>query len=142
MGQDKIESSFGSVKEKKQRGKVIPDREESQLWLNLQSLSHSHGNRKENGSNLTLHYQGSHTGSVGETTLLKMQRRSWKAGSSMAWLCGWRGGDGHGIPTAEEPLLCGLHLVPQDTRGDGKTSRDFVLNTGKAPERRGRFGKT
>lgn len=50
--------------------------------------------------------------------------------------------DGHGILTAEEPLPCELHLVPRDTRVDVKTSRDFVLNKGKGPEGRGRFGKT
>lgn len=137
LGQDRMEPSFGSVKEKKQRGKVVPDREVSQLWLNLQSLRYSHGKRRGNCSSLTLYDQGSHTGSVGETSLLKMQRRSWKAVSSMAWLCGWRGRDGHGISTTEEPLLCELHPVPRDTRVDGKTSSDFVLNKEKGAEGRG-----
>lgn len=53
-----------------------------------------------------------------------------------------RGGDGDGIVTAEEPLLCELHLVPRDAKVDVKTSRDFVLNKGKGPEGRGRSGKT
>lgn len=60
----------------------------------------------------------------------------------MAWLCGWRVGDGYGILTAEEPLLCELHLVTQDTRVDVKTGMDFVLNRGKSPEERGAFEKT
>lgn len=137
-----MEPSFGSGKEKKQRGMEVPDREVSQLWLNLQSLSPSHGKRRGNCWGLTLHDQGSHPGSVGGTSLLEMQRRSWNADCSMAWLCGWRSGDDHGIVTAEGPLPCDLHLVPPDTRVGVRTSRRFVLNKGRGPEGRGGFGKT
>lgn len=46
LGQGRMEPSFGSVKDKNQREMMVPDREVSQLWLNLQSLSHSHGKRR------------------------------------------------------------------------------------------------
>lgn len=86
-----MEPSFGSVKEKKQRGKVVPDRDVSQLWLNLQSLSRSCGKRRRgNCWSLTMHDQGSHTGSVGENSLLKMEElESWFQHGLAVWMERW-----------------------------------------------------